>query len=289
MTLRCSSRLRFATLVVILLVSCGERGQAQEGACRIVDPKPNDAGRLWVFTFELQAPSGIKACRVTISPRPDAVDVEVMTIGPGKTISAEYQTPPRSAPVLSAVPIRPTRLAASVFGSLDQRGGTAVLGTHQALGGVAAVGFPIGLRAELGFEVSSAIFKQALDSAEIGSAAEQRLLRDTFISATIGYVVPLGDRVQLVPIAGGGFARVETRRFTYTLEGRAVQAAIADTSRPGGVVTFGGDLRIAATRNLQLVVNYRVHGLGGADDVATSRARWQHRPGIGVQIDLGGR
>lgn len=275
--------------VVLAQVLCGASRAHAQGGCTIVVTGAGLTGRIWSIGYDLQAPPGIEFCELRVSPEPEEWPDGPVRVGRGKVVNLQYENPPAKPPTLSAVPLRAWHIGATVFTSLDEREGTEVLGSHQALGGVASLGLPIGLRGEIVFEASAPLFKQALDSFEAGSSAEHRLLRDTLFSAAIARVFRLGSRADLVPLAGGGVALVETRRLIYSLVGRAVQTDIEDHSRVGAVLTVGVDLRLRVGPRIAVVVNDRLHVLGGSDDETTSRPRVQHRPAVGMQIEFGAR
>ncbi len=283
-------------IVALMIVCAAGRVDARDDKCDVVNESFTPVGAVIQISYELRAPAGVKACRVklTVSPDPEVMrgDIGDVPIGKGKSVRVQFRTAPARPDAIKlqweAVPLHPWHLGAALFSSLDARQGTAALGTHQAVGGLATIGIPRGSKWEVGFEVSSPLWKQALDSEEVGSSAVQQLLRDTFFSVTIGPTWRVGSRAQIVPLVGGGVALVQTRRFTHSLSGTTVVTVVEDESKTALGLTAGADLRFALAGGVRFVAGYRGHALAGAKDVA-ARPDFQHRLGIGIQVELGAR
>jgi hypothetical protein len=181
------------------------------------------------------------------------------------------------------------RFGATLFTSVGPRDTTPLFGAHQALGSAVALGFPLGDVWEMNLEGCCAVWREALDSGQTGSAAERRFLRDSFFSVTAGRGVRLGARGRAIPVAGGGLAVLQTRRYSYSAAGATVQTRREDLSRVVPVGTAGVDLRVELARSIYVLASYRLHLLAGRTDIDAPRSRFQHRPGIGVQWTFGDR
>ena len=259
------------------------------------------------ITYDLTGPSDdVSVCVVTLRLILDGQEPPVdltgsigdVTVGTSKVVFATFKTPQRPNiidPQLRAVarvpppPVRrPWRAGVSWFTAVEPRQGTATLTTHLATGAAVSVGLPLRRRWELALEAGGPLWKQNLDNRQTGSSAEHLLLRDSFFSALVGPVAGLARRAQVVPLIGGGGARIETRRLLYTLSGRSVVGAPEETSTTTLAFTAGVDLRVALGGGVRVVASHRLHMPADTGDAAP-RPRVQHRSGVGIHVDFGGR
>lgn len=189
-----------------------------------------------------------------------------------------------------ALPSKPTRqwnLGTTIFMSAEKRQTTTLFGSRQAIGSIASLHVALKDRIEIGGETNLAMFKDALDSAQSSPNGEERYLKDNFISGTVGYVHPIGKRTQLVPMAGAGIARLQTRSFLYTAVGSSVQTGQRDFVESLPVAASGAELRVNIAGPLMFVGSYRLYILLGDPAPDAPRSTIQHRPGAGLQWRFG--
>jgi hypothetical protein len=176
-----------------------------------------------------------------------------------------------------------------VSASMEPRMTTALLGSHQALGGALTVGIPLAARVEAGIEANASLWRSALDTTHGALTAEQRYLQDTFLVGTLAYSAPLTRRAEVLFLGGGGMALLRTYRHRYSVVGSSVRTVTDDSFTATSTLTTGADVRLMIATRVAVVANYRLYVLAGAGNWELERGRLQHRPGIGVVMSLGGR
>ncbi len=172
--------------------------------------------------------------------------------------------------------------------SAEARNSIPIFGSRQVIGTSVALGFPVGEAWEMNFEGCCMVWREALDSAQTASSAERRYLNDNFFSVIAGRGAPLGALGRAIPVAGGGLAVLQTRRYIYSAAGATVQTQREDLSKTVAFGAVGVDLRVQLARPFYLLASYRLYLLAGHTDIDAPRPRLQHRPGIGLQLSFGG-
>lgn len=308
-----------APLMVTAFVCCVD-ARAQDDSCPVtIIDRDVSLGRRIEIRYQLRSPQGSEFCDVLLTIRLDGKDIPIRSdgrdapldgkesgcnaIGTGpvpvdgsnKLVIAICDRDITSAtPNLNAVAVPPPpppplqwHAGASWFWSLESRKQTPALGWQQASGGVIRLGLPLKRVFELGVEAALTA-REALDSELFAASAERRYYRDSTFSAILARPLPIGQRVAIVPLGGGGVAALETFRYTYS-PSSFVLTGSERRFRVAPVATVGVDLRFRLTTRLQLVVQERLHILGGATDEIERRPTLHHRPAIGFQVNFGGR